>query len=531
MANTDLIITERSKLVAIADAVRANSDITDEMSLDEIVSGINYVAANASGGIDTSDATATENDILSGKTAYVDGEKVTGTIPTKTESNLTASGATVTVPAGYYATKATKSVATATQATPSVSVNSSGLITATATQTAGYVAAGTKSGTKQLTTQAAKTVTPSKSSQTAVESGVYTTGAVTVAAIPNQYITTTDATASADEIMSGETAYVNGSKVTGTFTIDTELSTQDNLISQIQTALQNKAAGSEPVLQKKTVSPSTSKQTVTPDSGYDGLSSVTVNAMTTTTQATPSISVNSSGLITASATQTAGYVSAGTKSGTKQLTTQAAKTITPSTSSQTAVNSGVYTTGKVTVNPIPSNYIVPSGTKTITTNGTHDVKSYASATVNVAGEDVASETNAYTAKLATLETAISALETELQGKASGGSGGGGSVETCTVTIVSQLGGYIWAAYATQYNNEQINPYIYNTNDRKQLTIENVLCNSSIVLYASYRPIVPAYSISGTALSMSNDANVTGYWAFSAPSVSGETCTITVWDDD
>ena len=216
-----------------------------------------------------------------------------------------------------------------------------------------------------------------------------------------------------------------GNVVTGTFTIDSELTTQDNLIAQIQTALENKASGApaDPTLQEKTVSPSTSVQTVTPDSGYDGLSKVTINAMTTATQAIPSISVSSSGLITASATQTAGYVAAGTKSATKQLTTQAAKTVTPNTTTQTAVNSGVYTTGAIKVNPIPSSYIVPSGTKTITTNGTHDVKSYASATVNVAstGEDVTSETNAYTAKLTTLETAITALETELQGKASGGS--------------------------------------------------------------------------------------------------------------
>lgn len=105
---------------------------------------------------------------------------------------------------------------TATQATPSITVNSSGLITATATQTAGYVAAGTKSGTEQLTTQAAKTITPTKSSQTAVASGIYTTGAVTVAAIPSQYIITTDATAIAADMRRGKTSYVNGSKVTGT---------------------------------------------------------------------------------------------------------------------------------------------------------------------------------------------------------------------------------------------------------------------------------------------------------------------------
>ena len=104
-----------------------------------------------------------------------------------------------------------------------------------------------------------------------------------------------------------------------------------------------------PNLQSKTVSPLTSSQTVKPDSSYNGLSQVTVNAMPTATQATPSISVSSAGLITASATQTAGYVSAGTKSKTYQLSTQAAATITPGTSNKTAVASGKYTTGAVTV--------------------------------------------------------------------------------------------------------------------------------------------------------------------------------------
>lgn len=98
----------------------------------------------------------------------------------------------------------------------------------------------------------------------------------------------------------------------------------------------------------KSATPGTAAQTITPTSGKV-LSSVTVAAMPTATQATPDISVSTAGLITASATQSAGYVAAGTKSATKQLTTQAAKTVTPSASSQTAVASGVYTTGAVTV--------------------------------------------------------------------------------------------------------------------------------------------------------------------------------------
>lgn len=228
-------------------------------------------------------------------------------------------------------------------------------------------------------------------------------------------------------------------------------------LDEMATAISGIEVGREPELQEKTVAPSTNSQTVTPDSGYDGLSKVTVNAMPTSTQATPSITVSSSGLITASATQTAGYVSAGTKSGTKQLTTQAAKTITPSKSSQTAVASGVYTTGAVTVGAIPSNYIIPSGTKTITANGTHDVKNYASATVNVAGEDVSAETNAYTSKLTILETAITQLETELQGKASGGSDSSGPTEFCNLQLTTDYASECMFAYKGENGWTAANP--------------------------------------------------------------------------
>lgn len=65
-------------------------------------------------------------------------------------------------------------------ATPIIDVSAEGLITATTEQETGYVPGGSKSATQQLPTQAAKTVTPGTTNQTAVASGRYTTGAVTV---------------------------------------------------------------------------------------------------------------------------------------------------------------------------------------------------------------------------------------------------------------------------------------------------------------------------------------------------------------
>lgn len=62
------------------------------------------------------------------------------------------------------------------------------------------------------------------------------------------------------------------------------------------------------------------------------------------------------------------------------------KTVTPTKSSQAITpDSGKDGLSKVTVNAIPSNYIVPSGSLNITENGTHDVTDKASVVVNVPG--------------------------------------------------------------------------------------------------------------------------------------------------
>ena len=81
--------------------------------------------------------------------------------------------------------------------------------------------------------------------------------------------------------------------------------------------------------------------------GADG--SIVTGTLPEVIQATPTISVSSGGLITASATQSGGIVEGGSKSATQQLPAQGAKTVTPTTSEQTVVASGRYTTGDVKV--------------------------------------------------------------------------------------------------------------------------------------------------------------------------------------
>lgn len=178
--------TVTEKLSALSSTKSAIKEAISEkgQSVGEIFSDYPAAILEIQTGPDTSDATATAGDILSGKTAYGASGKLTGTISNRTEANLSASGATVTVPAGHYASQAQKSVATAQQATPSISISSGGLITASVTQGTGYVTGGTKSVTQQLATQGAATITPGTSAKTAVAAGRYTTGAVTVAGDP-----------------------------------------------------------------------------------------------------------------------------------------------------------------------------------------------------------------------------------------------------------------------------------------------------------------------------------------------------------
>ena len=181
MALTDLVILPGADYQGACDALRSKTGGTAPIRSGELKALIE--------GIGGTELPELENPgdgskLLSGyQLIGQDGGVVDGEIVSRTASNLTASGATVTVPAGHYAAQATKSVTTAAQATPSITVSASGLITAKATQSSGYVSYGTKQATKQLATQGGSTVTPNATEQTVVEAGTYVTGDIKVAAV------------------------------------------------------------------------------------------------------------------------------------------------------------------------------------------------------------------------------------------------------------------------------------------------------------------------------------------------------------
>ena len=124
----------------------------------------------------------------------------------RSSTDLTASGSTVTVPAGYYATQATKSIsggsafppAVTITKNPTISINSTtGVVTATysgsssitPTVTAGYISVGTAgtistagTSTYQLTSKAAATYYTSTADQT-INANQFLVGAQTIKSV------------------------------------------------------------------------------------------------------------------------------------------------------------------------------------------------------------------------------------------------------------------------------------------------------------------------------------------------------------
>lgn len=127
---------------------------------------------------DVSTVTAVAGDVLTGK-VFVNstGTAVTGTMPNNgnVSKTLTSENDTYTIPAGYHG--------------------------------------GT--GTVKIVLET-KSVTPTKSAQTITATEGKVLSEITVSAIPNNFIDTSDSNAVAGNILAGKTAYVDGEKITGT---------------------------------------------------------------------------------------------------------------------------------------------------------------------------------------------------------------------------------------------------------------------------------------------------------------------------
>lgn len=161
---------------------------------------------------DTSDANAVAGSIKNNESAYVDGKKVIGTMPVKGSGGgvISTKEGTVSITEGYY--------------------DGSGSVGISETEKAKLIAANIRNGITILGVEGSmnptegmnpqsKAVTPTKSGQVVLPDEDHNClSQVTVAPIPDNYITTSDATAEADDIKNGKTAYVNGVKVIGTHT-------------------------------------------------------------------------------------------------------------------------------------------------------------------------------------------------------------------------------------------------------------------------------------------------------------------------
>lgn len=161
---------------------------------------------------DTSDANAVAGSIKNGDSVYVDGKKVIGTMPVRGSGGGTIStkDGTVAIPEGYYDGSGSVGLSEEEKAKLiSKNIRKDVIL---------FGVEGGMDPTEGMNPQS-KVVTPTKSEQTVLPDEDHNClSQVTVNPIPDSYIATSDADATADDIRNGKSAYVNGVKVIGSHT-------------------------------------------------------------------------------------------------------------------------------------------------------------------------------------------------------------------------------------------------------------------------------------------------------------------------
>lgn len=192
---------------------------------------------------DVSSVTAAAGDVLTGKVIVTaDGKVTAGTMANNgaVSKVLTAGDPSYTVPQGYH----------------------------------------TGAGTVSIDPEA-KTVTPTKSQQTVSPSEGKVLSTVTVEAIPDQYVDSSDATATAAQILDGATAYVGGELIEGSMPNNGAANQTLDTTTQSYTIPAGYHSGEGTVnvsLETKSATPTKSPQTISPTAGKL-LSSVSVAAI------------------------------------------------------------------------------------------------------------------------------------------------------------------------------------------------------------------------------------------------------------
>ena len=205
----------------------------------------------------------------------IDSEYIGSDVPQKSSTDLTVSGATVSVPAGYYASSASKSVASGTEGTPTATKgtvsNHAVSITPSVTNTAGYISGGTKTGTA-VSVSASELVSGSYS---VTSSGTKDVTNYASASVPAGTVT-------APSSISGTSATVstgtNTLTLTKTVSVTPSVTTQGYVTSGTAGNSSVSLTASVTTQAAQTIHPSTSNQSIA--SGRYLTGAQTINAVT-----------------------------------------------------------------------------------------------------------------------------------------------------------------------------------------------------------------------------------------------------------